>query len=98
MSELPTIAARVLMRAELVREQVAAVPTRKAPPELPEDKATQYGPLLLEFLRLAIAEWRRPEASATPQNLSLVLMRAERVIDDANYGDAVHDVQGRDKT
>lgn len=86
--ELPTIAARVLMRAERVRDQVAAVPTRQAPPELPEAEAREYGPLLLEFLRLAIAEWRRPGASATPQNLSLVLLRAERVIDDAKYGDA----------
>ena len=37
-------------------------------------------------LRLAIAEWKRPGVSATPQNLSLVLMRAERAIDDAKYG------------
>jgi hypothetical protein len=53
---------------------------------MPEAEAREYGPLLLEFLRLAIAEWKRPEASQTPQNLSLVLMRAERAIDDAKYG------------
>lgn len=85
--ELPTMTATVLMWSERVRDQVAAVPFRTAPPpELPEAEAREYGPLLLEFLRLAIAEWKRPEASQTPQNLSLVLMRAERAIDDAKYG------------
>ena len=85
--ELPTRAATVLMWSERVRDEVEAVPFRRAPPpEIPEAEAREYGPLLLEFLRLAIAEWKRPGVSATPQNLSLVLMRAERAIDDAKYG------------
>jgi hypothetical protein len=85
--ELPTVAARVLMRAERISDEVARVPFRgESPPDMPEDEARIYGPLLLQFLRLAFAEWTRPEASATPQNLSLVLMRAGRVIDDAMQG------------
>ena len=81
---LPTIAARVLMRAERVRDQVNDVPWNRAPADMPEDKARTNGPLLLEYLRLAIAEWRRPGASATPQNLSQVLMSAEKAIERAN--------------
>jgi len=82
---LPTIVARVLMQAEHVRDRVHSVPVRTAPPAgMSEDKAREYGPLLLEYLRLAIAEWRRPGASATPQNLSQALMSAERAIVQAN--------------
>lgn len=85
MSETPTITARVRVRAEIVRRQIAYVPCRTAPPaDMPEDKARTNGPLLLEYLRLAIAEWRRPGASATPQNLSQVLMSAEKAIERAN--------------
>jgi hypothetical protein len=85
MSETPTITARVLVRAERIRDQVNDVPCRTAPPaDMPEDKARTNGPLLLEYLRLAIAEWRRPGASATPQNLSQVLMSAEKAIERAN--------------
>lgn len=81
MSESPTIAARVLMRAERVRDLVEHVPCRSAPPaDLSEEKARVNGPLLLEHLRLAIAEWRRPGASPTPQNLSQALMSAEKAI------------------
>jgi hypothetical protein len=86
MSEIPTIAARVLMRAALVRDRVNDVPSRvAAPADMPEDKARENGPLLLEYLRLAIAEGRRPGASPTPQNLSQVLMSAERAIVHANH-------------
>ena len=80
MSELPTIAARVLMRAERVRDEVLLVSPEPATPELSEKQGNAYGPLLGELCRLAIAEWRRPEASATPQNLSNVLIRMSDTI------------------
>ena len=80
MSELPTIAARVLMRAERVRDEVLFVSPEPATPELSEKQGTAYGPLLVELCRLAIAEWRRPEASPTPQNLSNVLIRMSDTI------------------
>lgn len=80
MSELPTIAARVLMRAERVRDEVLFVSPEPATPELSEKQGNAYGPLLVELCRLAIAEWRRPEASPTPQNLSNVLIRMSDTI------------------
>ena len=83
--QLPTVAARVLMRAERVRDQVRDVPQPGGyPADMPEDVARANGPLLLAYLRLAIAEWRRPGVSATPQNLSQVLMSAEKAIVRAN--------------
>jgi hypothetical protein len=78
--ELPTIAARVLMRAERVRDEVLFVSPEPATPELSEKQGREYGPLLAELCRLAVAEWRRPEASPTPQNLSNVLIRISDTI------------------
>ena len=90
--ELPTIAARVLMRAERVNDQVMRVPTNVGQPaELTEEQAREYAPLLLAYLRLAIAEGRRMGASPTPQNLSQVLMSAHNMIlraTDTPRGDA----------
>ena len=79
--ELPTIAARVLMRADRVEDQILRVPTNVGQPaELTEEQAREYAPLLLAYLRLAIAEGRRMGASPTPQNLSQVLMSANDMI------------------
>lgn len=92
MSELPTIAARVLMRAERVRDEVLFVSPEPATPELSEAQAREYGPLLAELCRLAVAEWRRPEASPTPQNLSKVLIRMREAIQTAWVEEVLDDV------
>jgi hypothetical protein len=79
--ELPTIAARVLMRAERISDQVMRVPTNVGQPsDMTEEEAREYAPLILAYLRLAIAEGRRMGASPTPQNLSQVLISASNMI------------------
>jgi hypothetical protein len=79
--ELPTIAARVLMRAERIEDQIRSVPTNVGQPaDMMEEEAREYAPLLLAYLRLAIAEGRRMGASPTPQNLSQVLISANNMI------------------
>lgn len=90
--QLPTIAARVLMRAERVRDEVLFVSPEPATPELSEKQGNAYGPLLVELCRLAIAEWRRPEASPTPQNLSNVLIRIREAIQTAWVEEVLDDV------
>jgi hypothetical protein len=92
MSELPTIAARVLMRAERVRDEVLLLSPEPVTPELSEAQAREYGPLLVELCRLAVAEWRRPEASLTPQNLSNVLIRIREAIQTAWVEEVLDDV------
>lgn len=79
--ELPTVAARVLMRAGRIEDQIRRVPTNVGQPaEMTEEQAREYAPLLVAYLRLAIAEGRRTGASPTPQNLSQVLMSAHNMI------------------
>lgn len=77
----PTPTARVLMKAEHVRNQISGLTDYPTTPELQEDTARVYGPLLVEMCRLAIEQWR--QCSPTPQPLSMTLIRMREVIQGA---------------